>query len=270
MARARSPADPDDPPDLEPLRRTAVAAAAEWRLDLGRPFGLSRHSFVAPAGDGAVLKVTPAADGESDQEADALALWAGDGAVQLLRHDAKRRALLLERAWPGEDISRLSERRATEIAVATGLRLWKPAPAPPFRFVDDQVPLWLTRAQTGGPRSAELLRAARRLYDPDAGGRSILVHGDFHHHNILAAGAGHVAIDPKPMLGGPEFDVASFLWNPLHARMSREVAEGRLAAFAAAGLDQGRMRRWAVIRGAYLGADEHEAAVLLALLDGYW
>jgi len=254
-----------DLPDLALLRRTAHAVAADWGLDLGAPFALSRYSFVAPAGDQAVLKVTPEQDDESDQEADALALWAGDGAVRLLRCDRARRALLIERARPGGDISELPEDRATAVAVASGLRLWRAATAPPFRFVDDHVPDWLQRARPGGPVAAELLGLAHRLYDPAVGGRATLVHGDFHHHNILAAGDRHVAIDPKPMLGEPEFDVASFLWNPLPFRMTRESAETRLDAFAAAGLDQARMRRWAVIRGAYLGAGEDEAAVLLEL-----
>jgi hypothetical protein len=48
--------------------------------------------------------------------------------------------------------------------------------------------------------------------------------------------------------------------------MRADVTERRLAAFAAAGLDEWRMRAWAVIRGAYLGADEATAGVLEALL----
>ena len=52
------------------------------------------------------------------------------------------------------------------------------------------------------------------------------------------------------MLGEPEYDVASFLWNPLPPRL-RHV-ESRIAAFAAAGLDEDRIRAWAAIRGAYL------------------
>jgi len=92
------------------------------------------------------------------------------------------------------------------------------------------------------------------------------VHGDFHHHNILDAGGRHLAIDPKPMLGEPEYDVPSFLWNPLSYRLRLDVTEQRLAAFAAAGLDEERMRAWSVIPGAYLGADDDEAEVLQALL----
>jgi len=81
-----------------------------------------------------------------------------------------------------------------------------------------------------------------------------------------ARGRGHLAIDAKAMLGEPEFDVPSFLWNPLPYRMRLGETERRLAAFAAAGLDEGRMRAWAVIRGAYLGADADEVEVLRALV----
>jgi streptomycin 6-kinase len=86
------------------------------------------------------------------------------------------------------------------------------------------------------------------------------VHGDFRHHNILDAGRQYLAIDAKAMLGEAEYDVPSFLWNPLAYRMRREVTERRIAAFAAAGLDESRIRAWSVIRGAYLGADENGRA----------
>ena len=89
------------PADLEPLAPIAAEVAAEWGVELGPPFALSRYSYVAPAGDDAVLKVTPPEDDESDEEADALELWDGDGAVRLLRRDRGRRALLIERARPG-------------------------------------------------------------------------------------------------------------------------------------------------------------------------
>ena len=93
------------PADLEPLALIAAEVAAEWGVELGPPFALSRYSYVAPAGDDAVLKVTPPEDDESDEEADALALWDGDGAVRLLRRDRERRALLIERARPGQTTS---------------------------------------------------------------------------------------------------------------------------------------------------------------------
>ena len=252
-------------PDLEPLARIAQDVAAEWGVELGRPFALSRYSYVAPAGDDAVLKVTPPEDDESDEEADALSLWNGDGAVRLLRRDRERRALLIERARPGDDISELPGDEATAIAVGVGLRLWQPA-AEPFRWIGDHVPRWLDQAELSGQEGRELIPLARELYASLEVGRATLVHGDFHHHNILRAGDRHLAIDAKAMLGEPEFDVPSFLWNPLSYRMRLDVTERRLEAFAAAGLDEGRMRAWTLIRLAYLGADEHEARVARTLV----
>jgi streptomycin 6-kinase len=254
-----------DRPDLEPLARIAQDVAAEWGVDLGPPFALSRYSFVAPAGHDAVLKVTPPEDDESDEEADALACWNGNGAVRLLRRDRARRVLLIERAQPGGDISELPDDDATAIAVDVGLKLWQPA-AEPFRWIGDYVPRWLDNAERSGQEGRELISLARELYASLDVGRQVLVHGDFHHHNILRSGDRHLAIDAKAMLGEPEYDIPSFLRNPLPYTMKLDVTERRLRAFAAAGLDEERMRKWAVIRCAFLGADEHEVAVLRALV----
>jgi streptomycin 6-kinase len=252
-------------PDLGPLERTARDLAIEWDLELGEPFTLSRHSFVAPAGDVAVLKVVPADDDESDQEADALSLWEGDGAVRLLRHNRERRALLIERAVPGTDIATLGEDEATAVAVEVGPRLWRSAGGP-FRWIGDHVPGWLDGAEKSAASPPELIELARELYRSLQPGRSTLIHGDFHHHNILDAGGRFVAIDPKPMLGEPEYDVPSFLWNPMQTRMELEVTERRLAAFGAVGLDEARMRAWSVVRAAYLGVDAEDVEVLRTLL----
>ncbi len=206
--------------------------------------------------------MTPADDVEADEEAEALRLWNGNGAARLLRRDPSRRALLIERITPGMDISQLPEDEATTIAVQVGMRLWQPAGSP-FRNVLDHVPGWLDRADGAGralvPLARSLLVGGTRA--------STLVHGDFHHHNILDGGGGrYIAIDAKPMLGEPEYDVFSFLRNPVGTVMSLDRTEKRLAAFAAAGLDGDRMRAWAVIRGAYLSDDPGEVALLRQLL----
>jgi streptomycin 6-kinase len=253
-------------PDLAPLAEIARQVAAEWEIELGPVFATCRFSYVAPVGNDAVLKVLLQDDDESDHDTDALALWAGDGAVRLLRGNRERRVFLMERARPGTDISRLPEDEATAIAVAVGFRLWQPAAAP-FRWIGDHVPGWLDWAGHTPGEWNELIPLARELYASFEPGRSTLVHGDFHHHNILDGGdRGYLAIDSKAMLGEPEYDVASFLWNPLPYRMKLDVTERRIAAFTAAGLADERIRAWAVIRGAYLGADPDEVPVLRALL----
>jgi streptomycin 6-kinase len=239
------------------LETAAREVAAAWGVELGEPFALAQHSFAAPAGDEAVLKVVPERHWESDHEADALAHWNGDGAARLLRHDRARRAFLIERALPGTDISALPEAEATAIAADVGTRLWQPARAP-FRRVGDELPRWLDEGEGELRAKAEALVVRMELR------HDVLVHGDFHHHNILASARGHLAIDPQPFLGEPEYDVVPFLWNPLPIGLRPELLSPRLAAFAAAGLDEERIRAWMVIRGSYLLPEEAEG--LLALV----
>lgn len=235
--------------DLTVAKATALEAARNWGLDVGEPFALSYVSYVAPTGK-AVLKVAWDGDDESLHEADALQLWDGDGAVRLLRRAG--RALLEERAVPGDDLSTLPDDEATAIAVNIACRLWRHA-QPPFRPVAPEVPLWLDRAEREGneivPRARDLLAQLHPTGD-------WVVHGDFHHHNILRSGERFVAIDPKPYLADREYDVPSFLWNPRYNRMEdRDQTERRIAAFVEAGLDDYRIRAWTVIRGAYLRPD---------------
>jgi streptomycin 6-kinase len=94
---------------------------------------------------------------------------------------------------------------------------------------------------------------ARELFGEVGGGADWLVHGDFHHHNIVRSVRGFVAIDPKPYLSDREYDVGPFLWNPIGNFLEDvEQTERRIRAFAAVGLDEFRIRAWAVIRGSYL------------------
>jgi streptomycin 6-kinase len=232
--------------DLSAAKATALEVAREWGLELGEPFALGYVSFVAPAGH-AVLKVAWEGDTESLHEGDALELWNGDGAVRLLRRSG--RALLEERALPGDDISALPDREATAIAIDIASRLWSRVGAP-FRPVAPEITRWLDRAEREGSELVPLARELLAELEPSA---EWLVHGDFHHHNILRRGDRFLAIDPKPYLADREYDVPTFLWNPRDNRMEDpEQTERRIAAFVAAGLDDFRIRGWTVIRGAYL------------------
>jgi streptomycin 6-kinase len=232
--------------DLTASKAIALEAAREWGLELGEPFAYSYVSYVAPAGD-AVCKVAWGGDTESLHESDALELWNGEGAVRLLRRSG--RALLEERAVPGNDLSTLPEEEATAIAVDLAPRLWRSAGSP-FRPLVPEVQRWLDNADRDGNELVPLARKLLADLDPV---EHWLVHGDFHHHNILRRGDQFVAIDPKPYLADREYDVPTFLWNPRGNQLEdRQRTERRIAAFVAAGLDDFRIRAWTVIRGAYL------------------
>src|SRR6202030_3666596 len=90
-------------------------------------------------------------------EAEALEQWQGNGAVRLLRRSG--RALLEERAVPGDDLSALPDDEATTIAVDIALRLWRRAGSP-FRPVAPEVARWLDAAEREGN---ELVPLAREL-----------------------------------------------------------------------------------------------------------
>lgn len=246
--------------DLSRARAVAEDVAREWSVELGAPFEMSNYSYVAPAGDGLVLKVAWEEDDESLHDAEALTLWAGDGAVRLIRADRARRALLLERAVPGTDLSLHGDDEATTIAVEIATRLWRRAGAP-FRRVRDLVAGWLDADPT------PLTPLARELLAELGPDEDWLLHGDFHHHNLLRHGDRYVAIDPKPWLGQREYDVYPWLHNPLSHEMTRESCERRIAHFVRVGLDDRLIRAWSVIRAAHLQEAGREQDVFRSLLD---
>jgi streptomycin 6-kinase len=220
---------------------------------------MAAMSFVAPAGAD-VVKVAWDGDDESTHEPDALDLWDGNAAVRLRSRCG--RALLLERVRPGSDLSALPESEGTAIAVDVATRLWRPA-QPPFRPVVPSVSEWIARAGRNGSGLAPLARELLAELDPSS---QWVVHGDFHHHNILRHGDRYVVIDPKPYLAEREYDVPSYLWNPMSNRFDDpDLVERRIAAFVGAGLNDFRIRAWTVIRGSYLRPTL--AAPLLELLS---
>jgi streptomycin 6-kinase len=233
----------------------------------------ARYSFCAPA-NGAVLKIRPPEDDESDHEPDALRFWNGDGAVRLLREDPVRRAILIERAVPGYDASSLDEGEEIRVAVDVGRRIWRQGAGSPFRGARAEVERWLTAVEDTGHR---FVPVARSVFERMSVTEDVLVHGDLHHHNLLRHGDRWVAIDPKPLLSEPEFDVVTLLWNPIGYVPTLESTQRRIRALARAGLDERRIRDWAIVRGTYLalpldpGEDERNAPqlrVVSALVDG--
>ena len=246
--------------DLSNAKALAFEAAAHWGLSLEAPFSMSNVSYVAPAGP-VVVKVAWEGDDESLHEADALRVWDGHGAVRLL--DQFGSAILEERAVPGDDLAAMPEAEATRIALEIAQQLWVGG-QPPFRPVVPEVRRWLDEAQVAG---SDLVPLARELLDALGEPADWVVHGDFHHHNLVRRAERHVAIDPKPYLCEREFDVPTFLWNPKDNVLDDEQrTQDRIAAFVAAGLSEWRIRAWTVVRGAYLRPDL--ASRIVALLDG--
>jgi len=239
----------------------ARIVAKEWALELGPRYPWARYSFAAPAGD-AVLKISPPEDDEADHEPDALEAWAGDGAVRLLRRDRGRRAMLIERAVPGHDATRLPDNEALAVALAVGGRIWRQVAGGPFRTAHERVAGWLASVRATDHRYVPLAEGVFARIEPRD---RFLVHGDLHHYNLLRHGDRWVAIDPKPLIAEPEFEVVTLLWNPVTFVPTRPAVDARIRALTATGLDERRIRDWAIVRGVYLGLplrpDEDERTV---------
>ncbi|MGI8807179.1 MAG: aminoglycoside phosphotransferase family protein [Acidimicrobiales bacterium] len=129
---------------LTSLPELVASLEEEWGIDTGAPFTRGVAAWTAPAvtveGHSAVLKVCWP-HREARYEADGLRLWAGAGAVRVLKFDPARWAMLLERCIPGVslDESGLTVHDALETAAGVLRRLWS-APVPrdgPFERLGD-------------------------------------------------------------------------------------------------------------------------------------
>ncbi|GAA3462952.1 phosphotransferase [Saccharothrix longispora] len=70
----------------------------------------------------------------------------------------------------------------------------------------------------------------------------VLLHGDLHLGNVLVGPRGLVAIDPRPCVGDPCFDVVDYVLDGArHEGVTARAAE----VAAAASLDPGRLHAWA-------------------------
>jgi streptomycin 6-kinase len=219
-------------PGEEWLRRLPALVeecAARWSLEVGPPFLPLFYNYVAHAtrADGArlVLKVC-FPDDETPTEREALRLFGGRGAAHLLDADEGRAALLLERLEPGTKLSDLCEtddEGATSAAASVMRSLRRQAPAAhDFPSVAD----WgegfgRHRARFGGgagPLPARLFAEAESLFKElnDTAAEPVLLHGDLHHGNIIAARrAPWLAIDPKGIVGEAAYEVGALLRNPI-------------------------------------------------------
>jgi streptomycin 6-kinase len=224
-------------------------------LTLGEPFrGGVASELVAPAGADAVVKIqTP--HRESEHEADALALWNGDGAVRLLKHDPDAHALLIERCVPGTPLSEVGQDAALGVFVDLLPRLWKPA-GPPFRPLADEAAWWLEHMEeawerVGRPYERRLLDAAlealRELSSTQ--GEQVLLSQDLHAENVLSAEREPwLAIDPKPLAGEREFAVAPIVRSFELGHSKRDVLHRLDRLTSELGLDRERARGWTIVQ----------------------
>jgi len=262
------------------LKRLPILVAEceqRWSLTVGAPFDPLSYNYVAPAvraeGTDVVLKVG-FPNPELLAEMDALKIYAGRGIVQLLEADHDQGVMLLERLKPGTPLSGImDDQRATSIAVQVMRQLWQPVP---FEHSFPTVEKWAAglkrlrlRFDGGtGPLPAHLVEEAERLFEELIGSMDepMLLHGDLHHDNILAAERQPwLALDPKGLVGEPAYEVGALLRNQLPQDLktpqASRILRRRIDQFAEElGFDRQRLCAWGLaqaVLSAWWSIEDH-------------
>jgi streptomycin 6-kinase len=244
---------------LESLPEIIAEIEREWSIEIKKPFPNLSYHFVAPcvlpeSGGEAVVKI--AFPGEANgffREAKTLEFCGGDGAVKLLKRDEKRFAMLLEKLSPGENLKivcRGDDKKAVEIAIETMRRFWR---EPPADYDFPTLEMWFDGLNQAEKLkfAPEYVRKARRFFDELNSAPQALLHGDFHHENILSARREpFLAIDPKGIVGPRGYDSANFLLNHanwLQAEPNfREKLDAAFRRFSEAlEIETADLRKWA-------------------------
>lgn len=247
---------------LQNLPNLLADCERHFDITMQPPFPALSYNYVAPAtradGTAVVLKLG-VPHPELTTEIAALRHFDGRGAVRLLAGDARGGVLLLERLRPGRTLAALDDdEAATRIAAQVMQQMWQPLPA---GHDFPTVAAWAAGLQRlrvhfdggVGPFPRKLVETAETLFRDLLASQAapVLLHGDLHHDNILAAQrAPWLVIDPKGVAGEPAYEVGAFLRNPLDLTQRPGLARilvRRVAIFAEMlGVERVRVAGWGV------------------------
>jgi streptomycin 6-kinase len=247
---------------LAGLPALVAQVAADWQIEVGDPFlPGGATAWVAPArghaGKDLVLKVCWRHP-EALHEADGLRTWAGTGAIRLDRATELEEAtvLLLERCRPGTQLRASPPEKRDRVIAGLLRRLWmEPPPGHCLRPLSDMCDYWASRYEERSPAERSCLEAPvaregiRLLRElPRSGGDALLLHTDLHAGNVLAAEREPwLAIDPKPYVGDPAYDVTQHIFNEVFIDdRDAAVLAARMARLL--DLDADRISRWLFAR----------------------
>ena len=244
---------------MESLPRIIEEIEENWRVKLAAPFQNLSYHYVAPCffedKREAVVKIGfPGEVKNIGNERKMLEYLDGNSVNRLYDFDERRFAFLLERLTPGENLKSVcagNPQEAVAIAIETMRKFWQP---PPAGHDFESLETWFDgfkRAENTGFEQEYMAKARNffeRLNSPPA--EKMLLHGDFHHENILSAQRQpFLAIDPKGIVGHKAYDITVFLLN--HANWLKTEPDFRdnlnsaiehfAAAFEIATVD---LRRW--------------------------
>ena len=212
---------------LGDLPGVVTELALRWNLELGGSFAGGTAGYVVAAKDATglarVLEVAMPLDMDGHdafaRSVKAHQLAAGRGCAELLAHDSSAPAMLLERLGPNLADVGLTVAEILEAITTTLRSFWRPVgPDEGFRSGPEQA-RWLSRYiadtwdELGQPCDRSVVDQAlvfcdRRIarFDPT---NAVLVHGDAHGWNTLAAGDGaYKFVDVEGLYSEREHDLS--------------------------------------------------------------
>jgi streptomycin 6-kinase len=246
---------------LANLPLAVKALSDHWHLSKLTPVDNMTFNYVAKAvthsNQPLVLKIS--CDEQLIQdEKQALAYFNGAGSIQLIDHNAEYNALLLQKAMPGTTLKSLypTESEFVIDCYATVVQKLhhKPLAADHhYQHIRD----WLQSIDRAKSNQLpkHLLKRAIQLKNAllASSTQQLFLHGDLHLDNVLKNGNTWLAIDPKGIVGEPEFEIAAFdfihpteLDNKLDVR---SLLDSRITYISQrTGLNAQRIRDWVFVR----------------------
>ncbi len=241
---------------LERLPEIIHQCEQKWRVTMEEPYSLSVN-YAAPAklNDRTQVVVKISIPGEEfSRELEALKLLQSQSMVELLDVDQELGAFLLERIIPGDSLADIEDE---EKACRTAARVFRQLTAESPERV--QLPTTEEREKSlakiidnhpegCGPISRSTLLEAKRVFRHlhSTSRKKWVLHGDFHHYNILRDGdSTWKVIDPKGLIGEREYDLIQFLLNKLPDENPVTVMGNRIEIFTKTlQLDRERFLLW--------------------------
>lgn len=247
---------------LDDLPQIIDAYEDKWSIKIGKAFPDLSYHFVAPCvftdKTEAVIKIGyPENDSPVFNEAEMLKLYDGNGAVRFLRIDEKNPALLLERLKPGENLKSIFGEDSENIVAAAIKVLKKIKMKIPVKHNFILLENWFDGFKKAEKINfpAEPIAKAKRFFAELAKAEKYLIHGDFHHENILSAGdKGLIVIDPKGVIGQIGYEISVFLnnhlWHFAGAANLIEIINSAVSKFSRAfQIAPEDLRKWAFAQG---------------------
>ena len=217
-------------------------ASKQWGLTNVQPVSNLSFNFVAFAisrqRESVVLKIG-VPNRELTSEMAALKFFNGDGMCHIMECDEEKSMFLLERLQPGQMLAELEDdNQRTHIAIDVMEKLLKPLESSGLPLARERAPAfhkfiklsdWFdglkkVREEFGGgtgifPKEIfeRVESSLPELFDDE----QYLLHGDFHHYNILSSERGWLAIDPKGVIGPADYEIGPLMLNPWNELMDR-------------------------------------------------